>query len=98
MSKTFHAPNRGESAGDSKPLASELEAACDVRVRAWQYVFQCYAKKRADCASSGAIPPGSLAIRAYEKRKAAETANGSGGEEEAGQGHTEGHTPDNGRL
>ena len=58
MSKTFHAPNRGESAGDSKPLASELEAACDVRVRAWQYVFQCYAKKRAERAREpGEIDP-----------------------------------------
>ena len=73
MSKTFRALYRGESTSDSKQLAAKLEAARDVRVCAWRYVFDCYAKKRAECASSGVIPPGSLAIRAYEKRKAAET-------------------------
>lgn len=58
MSKTFHAPNRAAPAGDSKQLAAELEAARDVRVRAWRYVFDCYAKKRAERArEAGEIDP-----------------------------------------
>ena len=58
MSKTFRALNRGESTGDSKQKAAELEAARDVRVRAWRYVFDCYAKKRAERArEAGEIDP-----------------------------------------
>lgn len=48
MSKTFHALYRGEPADESKQLAAQLEAARDVRARAWIYVFDCYAKKRAE--------------------------------------------------
>jgi hypothetical protein len=58
LSKTFRALNRGESAGDSKQLAAELEAARDARVRAWRYVFDCYAKKRTERAREpGEIDP-----------------------------------------
>ena len=58
MSKTFRVLNHGESAGDSKQLAAELEAACDARVHAWRYVFDCYAKKRAERAREpGEIDP-----------------------------------------
>ena len=48
MSEKFRTLNHGESAGDSKQHAADLEAARDVRVRAWRYVFDCYAKKRAE--------------------------------------------------
>jgi hypothetical protein len=39
-----------------------------------------------------------FAIRAYEKWNAAETEDGHVGEEEAGQGHTQGHAPEKGKL
>ena len=37
-------------------------------------------------------------IGAYKSREAAETADGSEGEEEVGQGHTEGHAAEKGKL
>lgn len=48
MSELFRVLHRGEHAGDSKQCAGELEAACNVRVRAWRYIFDCYAKKKAE--------------------------------------------------
>lgn len=61
VGKIFRTLNHGESAGDSKQHAAELEAARDVRVRAWRYVFDCYAKKRAEHASEpGEITPSSV--------------------------------------
>ena len=58
MSQTFRALSHGASADDSKQLAAELEAACNARVHAWRYVFDCYAKKRAERAREpGEIDP-----------------------------------------